>query len=530
VRRSVSSLVVLALGLCGWLSAVPRADRQRASTEWLAAPPQAARIARVESSIPPVEIANEAPIRLDLKGWMDTYRIPGLSVAVFDAFEIVWARSYGVKQAGSVEPVTIDTLFQAGSISKPVAAMAALHYVEAGKWTLDENINDKLISWKVPDNPLTKEQPVTLRRLLSHSAGTTVHGFPGYAVGEPVPTLVQLLDGEKPANTAPVRVDIVPGSKMRYSGGGTTIVQLMMVDQLKKPFPQIMVETVFQPLGLTHSTYEQPLPPGRAAMAASGARASGKTVEGKWHIYPEMAAAGLWTTPSDLARVAIEVAKSKAGTSTRVLSQAMTKQMLTMQAERAGLGFFLDAGTDRFGHNGADEGFQAYLIAFADSGSGAVVMANSDNGFMVFERIVASIAAEYGWKSFTASPDPIFVKVGLLAKVKGVDHAVAWYRSMQRQGPASTYDPRQLNSVGYQLLREGRVPDAVKVFEANVAIYPDDANAYDSLGEGYMEAGNTDAAIRNYRKSLQLDPRNANAVKMLEKLGAPWTPDAKQPE
>ena len=198
---------------------------------------------------------------------------------------------------------------------------------------------------------------VTLRRLLSHNAGTTVHGFPGYAVGAPVPTVVQVLDGEPPANTAPVRVDLVPGSKVRYSGGGTTIVQLMMTDQLKKPFPEIMAETVLGPLGMTHSSYEQPLPAGRAAMTATGTRRGGQVVEGRWHIYPEMAAAGLWTTPSDLARVAIEVSLAHAGTSSRVLSQAMTRQMLTPQAEDFGLGFAVDPEDDAFGHNGADEGF-----------------------------------------------------------------------------------------------------------------------------------------------------------------------------
>ena len=164
---------------------------------------------------------------------------------------IVWAKAYGVRQAGQPDVVTLDTLFQAGSISKPVTAMAALRHVEAGRWSLDDPINDRLVSWKLPANDLQKDQRVTLRRLLSHNAGTTVHGFPGYAVGAPVPTVVQVLDGEPPANTAPVRVDIVPGSKVRYSGGGTTIVQLMMTDQLKKPFPEIMAEAVLRPLGMT---------------------------------------------------------------------------------------------------------------------------------------------------------------------------------------------------------------------------------------------------------------------------------------
>ena len=179
---------------------------------------------------------------------------------------------------------------------------------------------------------------MTLRRLLSHTAGTTVHGFPGYAPSTPLPTLVQVLDGVQPANTAAVRVDLTPGTRERYSGGGTTIIQLMMVDQLRKPFPEIMRDTVIQPLGLAHSTYEQPLSPARAATAATGTRADGTSIEGRWHVYPEMAAAGLWTTPSDLARVAIEVSLASSGRSSRVLSQAMTKQMLTEQIRRSAWG------------------------------------------------------------------------------------------------------------------------------------------------------------------------------------------------
>ncbi len=509
-------------------AAAQSAERKTASakTEWLSDPAEAAHIARVETRMPAVAIPNGEPIAMTLAQWMEVYKIPGLSVAVFDKHRIVWAKAYGVKEAGASAPVTIDTLFQAGSISKPVAAMAALRHVEAGKWTLDENINNKLTSWKVPDNELTVTEKVTLRRLLSHSAGTTVHGFPGYAVTEPQPTVVQVLNGEKPANTAPVRVDLVPGSQWRYSGGGTTIVQLMMVDQLKKPFPQIMREAVIDPLGLTHSTYEQPLPPDRAAQTASGTYADGKVVEGRWHIYPEMAAAGLWTTASDLATIAIDVSKSKAGSSNRVLSQAMTKQMLTVQSDQMGLGFALRKDSDRFGHNGADEGFQAYLTAFADSGRGVAIMANSDNGSQIFETLAASVAAEYGWTSLPAPQVAPFTQVLLLARKKGVEHALAWYASARRAGPASDYGFPILNRAAMQLARLGYPADAVKILTANLEYYPDLAPAHGSLGEGLLRAGNKAAAIEHFKKALELDPGNSALVRKLADLGVPSTPSA----
>lgn len=186
---------------------------------------------------------------------MKHYKAPGVSIAVIKDYKIEWAKGYGVKDVDTNEPVTTETLFQAGSISKPVAAMVALKKVEQGKIALDENINDKLTSWKLPDNEFTAKRRVTLANLLSHTGGLTVHGFPGYAPGEAIPTLPQVLDGASPANTPAVRVNMEPGTKYRYSGGGITIAQLAIMDIEKKPYPRIAQETVLGPLGMTSSTY-----------------------------------------------------------------------------------------------------------------------------------------------------------------------------------------------------------------------------------------------------------------------------------
>jgi CubicO group peptidase (beta-lactamase class C family) len=518
MRQTFPRFATVALAGCAGVALLTAADTRKPATQWLARPAEAARVARVEAGLAPATLPGEEPMKLSLQRWMELYKIPGLSIAVFEKNTLVWAKTYGVKQAGSAEPVTVDTLFQAASISKPVTALAALRYAEQGKWSLDANLNEKLVSWKVPDNELTKEQKVTLRRVLSHTSGLTVHGFPGYAVNEPRPTVPQLLDGQKPANTEPVRVDLTPGSETRYSGGGLTVVQLMMEDQLKTPFPRIMKEAVLEPLGLKDSTFEQPLPAGLATRTAAGTRASGEGVEGRWHVYPEMAAAGLWTTPSDLARIAIEVSKAKAGTSKRVLSQEMTKQMLSKQSEGYGLGFELHEGTDRFGHGGWNEGYTSTLIAFADSGSGVAIMANSDNGPLLFERIAASIAEEYGWKSFTHRLQSPLMMVDLLARIRGGEAVVAWYEGMRAEG--QRLPPPLLTKIAYGLLLSGKHADAVKVLEAQIKYFPEDAEAHDSLGEGYSKGGRKQEAIASYKKALALDPQNSNAVKMLEKLGA----------
>src|SRR5262245_2270193 len=258
---------------------------------------------------------------------MQKRKIPGLSLAIVQEGKIVKARAYGVTEAGGSQPVTPATLFQAGSISKPVTAFGALVLVQRGKLDLDADVNLKLKTWKVPASDVARGKKVTLRRLLSHSAGLTVHGFPGYAVGEPVPSVVQILDGAKPANTDPIRVDLEPGTKFRYSGGGYTVAQQLILDVTGKPFPQTMRDLVLGPLGMSQSTYEQPLPRDKAELTPTGHGGDRVRIDGRWHIYPEMAAAGLWTTPSDLARFAIGVQQAAAGKS-KVLGRGLARQML----------------------------------------------------------------------------------------------------------------------------------------------------------------------------------------------------------
>jgi CubicO group peptidase (beta-lactamase class C family) len=366
------------------------------------APALEARIARIESGLRfPVAIRGKTPPRMRLDQRMLVHKVPGVSIAVIDSFRIVWARGYGVREAGGSDSVTTETLFQAASISKPVAALAALRLVQEGVLDLDEDVNRKLKSWKIPESPFTATQPVTLRRLLSHSAGLTVHGFRGYAATEAVPTFLQIVNGEAAANSRAIRVDTFPGARWRYSGGGYTVMQQVLVDVSGKSFPELMRTKVLNPLGMTRSTYEQPLPPHLLGTAASGHRSDGTVVPGKWHTYPEMAAAGLWTTPTDLARYAIHVQLATRDRSNGVLSQSTTGQMLTVQSGTYGLGPSLGGqGQDAsFSHGGANEGFRAFFIAFPARGQGAAIMTNSDAGGALATEILRAIAEEYGWPS-----------------------------------------------------------------------------------------------------------------------------------
>jgi len=231
-----------------------------------------------------------------------------------------------------------------------------------------------------------------------------VHGFPGYPTSEPLPTVVQVLNGTKPANTEAVRVDTTPGAISRYSGGGTTVMQQLLVDVTSKPFPTLMQELVLGPASMTHSTFEQPLPEARASEASRAHDRKGVMVPGGWHVYPEMAPAGLWTTPTDLTNWAIAITEARAGRSTSLLSQATVTQMLTPVKDGIGIGPFVygSGKTFRFGHGGANEGFHSELVMYPELGVGAAVMTNGDGGPLLIREVLRALAAEYSWPDYGA--------------------------------------------------------------------------------------------------------------------------------
>jgi CubicO group peptidase (beta-lactamase class C family) len=368
---------------------------------------------------PPYDRIAAVERTVDVQALMRAHGIPGLSVAVIENFKIVWVKGYGFTAKGGSDPVTPHTLFMAGSISKPVTAMGALALVERGKISLESPVNTELHSWKVPSNGFTAAHPVTLGLLLDHTGGFTGGDFfPGYVKGTAAPTLLQILDGKEPATNQPVRVGFVPGSKWHYSGDGYLVVQQLMIDASGKRFPDLMRELVFQPLGMDETTFEQPISRGLAERAASGTLMDGDAVAGGWHEQPEMAAGGLWSTPADLARLAIEVARATHGGSDRILSERMATEMIaphwrtgvintlgtSRSPDQMGYGFFV--GDDRrFGHIGGNVGYQAALVMFAESGNGVVVMTNSDVGLQAGTPLINAIARVYGW-NYIAPPPP----------------------------------------------------------------------------------------------------------------------------
>lgn len=571
-------------------------------------------ISKVESGlINPVYLEGDSTWTIEER--MDHYGVPGVSIAVIKNNKIEWVKSYGVMDKETLEPVTGSTLFQAGSISKPVAAYGALRLAEQGKIDLDENVNTYLRSWQLPDNEFTSEKKVALKHLLSHTGGVTVHGFLGYSPDLPVPSLLEILEGtQPPANSRAIRVDKKPEESFRYAGGGYCIMQQMLIDIEGKSFPQIMQEQVLQPLNMGNSTYNQPLTEEQLKFAATGYLPDGTMTKGKRHTYPEMAAAGLWTTAEDLAKFAIDLQMTLKGESSTVLSKEMATKMTTpFVADFIGLGIFLDKikDDDYFGHGGWDEGFSSDLVAHKDKGYGVVVLTNSNHPQFISE-LIRSVARTYNWSNYVPVYKKMEVDAGSFTEITGryhngsdglisvfnegnrlfmkfirgeatelfkisdstyirlendqpiqfktnpedgqlnlviiqdeskpptfeharmqdtekkpyeyllagdFDNALKGYQALLKADPKDrSVDEGRINNNGYTELRAGQTALAKDIFKINMLLYPKSSNVYDSYAEACMKNGDTELAIANYKKSLSMDPKNSNAVKMLEEL------------
>lgn len=361
------------------------------------------RIRRIENGVVPLApVWSEQGEARTLAERMAFYETPGLGIAVIAGGEIEWARGYGALEAGGSEQVTEDTIFQACSISKHVALLGALRLAQQGPLDLDEDANRYLRSWKIPANGSWQPR-VSVRQLLGHTAGLTSNWYPGYRRGAPTPTLLETLEGSPPANTPPVRVVLLPGTRFRYSGAHYSVLQRILVDLTGTPFPELMRALVLDPLGMTNSSYDQAYPEGCLGCTARGHYHDGAPVHGGWRVQQEMAGAGLWTTPTDVARLEIEIQRAHRGLPTVFLSKEMADQALTPQIESGfGLGTELkgEGGDRRFGHGGDNIGYKCLSEVYAERGLGVVVMTNADDGILAAIELLNAVAREYQWPGF----------------------------------------------------------------------------------------------------------------------------------
>ena len=443
---------------------------------------------KIENGLPPVVFGGDT-LQYTLTEWMEKLAIPGLSIAVIDNYEIVWSRGYGVKEKENENtPVTETTLFQVASISKPVAAIAVMHYAGQGLFDLDADVNEYLQSWQLPQSRFDQGQKVTLRRLLSHSAGVTPGGYPGYDKSEEIPGLVQILEGRPPASSQPTRILVAPGSGFNYSGPGYSMIQLVLEDKFGKPFDEIIEESLIGPLGLQNSTFKQELSVEFAQRAASGHYFLGDPLQGGWFRYPEKAAAGLWTTPSDLAKIMIEVAKSAAGKSNQILSKKTAQEMLTLETGIMGLGFMVRPENEfgYFSHSGRNQGFVSEFHMYGDKGKGLVIVTNSDVGGYLSALILQSVAREYEWPG----ADQHSVSDGLAFNL--------FYQAKNVQRPRTEIDqnPDVLSRYTGRYLLEDGFPIIITLGEDGLNLTPGNQRAVGILAESEKEFFSRELDVR----------------------------------
>ncbi len=357
------------------------------------------QIALVETNLSGGLVIDGKPFTLAER--MKHYNVAGLSIAVIDNYQIVWAKGYGYADKKENRKVTANTLFEPGSISKSLNAVGILQLAQQGKLDLNQDINQYLVNWKFPYDTVSHGKKITTAQLLSHTAGLGVHGFPGYHRDSAIAAVTDILDGRAPSNTGAVRSIQEPGKESRYSGGGILITQQMLIDLTKQQYEQYMYEHVLRPLGMTNSSYNQPPAVSQRKNLATGYRSNGNEVPGKFVVYPEKAAAGLWTTPTDICKYIVEMQLAYQGKSSKLLNQEMVKLHLTPYKNDVAMGTFIQNrnGEKYFDHTASNEGFTGLFIGGLTNGKGTAIFVNSDDGAILFE-LVNTIALAYNWAGF----------------------------------------------------------------------------------------------------------------------------------
>jgi CubicO group peptidase (beta-lactamase class C family) len=347
-----------------------------------------------------VSLKGTKPEKLGLLSRLQFYKVPAASLAVMDRNALEWAKAYGVRDARAFEPAVPDTLFQAGALSQPLAAAAALRLAAEGKLGLDADIRSLLRGWKVPGRDPSGKAPVTLRRILTHTAGFPEGALAGYPESAAPPTLAEFLEGRGASAQAPVGLDAVPGEgPPRPSDAGFAVLQKLLEDVTGSPFAALMADRVLGPLEMRGSVFASALTEDRRALAASGHGRDGRPVEGLWFRHPALAARGLWTDPAELLSFVTDILSSAMGGEGKLLGAEPARAMLTPQVWTRSLGFAVEGeGTEtRLYLRGRTEGFTCTLDVYPYRGQGAVVMTNSDNGFLFTDEVLRAVAAVYGW-------------------------------------------------------------------------------------------------------------------------------------
>ena len=528
--------ISLAVLLCHWLTVViAQQQYSKAVNE---------QIARVENSLSGGLVIDGKLYSLSER--MKHYNVAGLSVAVIDNYQIVWAKGYGYADKKEGRKVTTNTLFEPGSISKSLNAVGILYLAQQEKLDLYQDINQYLVNWKFPYDTVSHGKKITTAQLLSHTAGLSVHGFPGYQRDSVIAAVTDILDGRAPSNTEAVRSLAEPGTGPRYSGGGTLITQQMLTDLTKQRYEQYMYEHVFRPLGMNNSSYSQPPAVNQRKNLATGYKSDGNEVPGKYHVYPEKAAAGLWTTPTDICKYILEMQQAYQGKSSKVLNQEMVKLHVTPYKNDVAMGTFIQNrnGEKYFDHTASNEGFSGLFIGGLTNGKGAAIFVNSDDATIAFE-LVNSIALAYNWVGFR-KPEEIttlpvndtitskyigeYILDGFFSEIKkGKDGLYLWadginskmyftsstdFRNLELGGTKTFTFDNAGTVTGYSNTINGRLRATGQKITTLDTLKPRPGQS-GVLGRHLLETKNYDKAIGFLSKGLASEPSDSSLVKNL---------------
>ncbi|SHG62412.1 serine hydrolase domain-containing protein [Pedobacter caeni] len=502
------------------------------------------QIARVETNLSGSIVIDGKPFTLEER--MKHYNVAGVSVAVIDNYKMVWAKAYGYADKEENRKVTTNTMFEPGSISKSLNAVGILQLAQQGKLDLYQDINQYLLNWKFPYDTVSHGKKITTAQLLSHTAGLGVHGFPGYHRDSPIASVTDILDGRPPSNTEAVRSLTEPGKEVRYSGGGILITQQMLTDLSKQPYEQYMNEHVLGPLGMTNSSFHQPPSTSLRKKLATGYKTNGDEVPGKYFIYPEKAAAGLWTTPTDISKYIIEIQQAYQGKSSKVLNQEMVKLHLTPYKDDVALGTYIQNrnGEKYFVHSASNEGFTGYFLGGLTNGKGVALFVNSEDGEVLLE-LLNSVTLEYNWEGFR-KPEQIttvpvndtitskyigeYILDGFLSEIKKQkDGLYLWtngisskmyftssteFRNLELGGAkAFTFDNAGTvtgysNTINGRLRAKGQKINALDTLKAK-------PGQWGVLGRHLLETKNYDKAVGFLSKGLASEPSDSSLVRNL---------------
>jgi len=474
---------------------------------------------------PPVGSREAAFVRQTVArtpSYLAEFSIPGAAVAVIENGRVIMARGFGMADVVRKVPVTAATPFNIGSTSKSVSAWGAMRLVDEGKIGLDDPVQQRLTRWRFPASSFPAEG-VTLRRLLSHTAGLSVSGYRGWGPDDVIPSLEQSLSGDDNGAGA-VKIVAKPGSGWSYSGGGYTLMQLLLEEVTGRHFADYMRDAVLRPLGMTDSSFAlTPMVLGKAARAYDELGEETPTPR-----FAELAAAGMYASIRDM--TCYGLASIGDARTSKVLKPA-TLDLMTAPAPATdgqwGLGYAIQAvgkgfpdGVERVGHDGGNRGWQTFFWVSRTRRDGLIVLTNGSDGWNVSNQLVADWME---WKSGHRLPIPKSIAASILHTLhtRGVPAALARYRQLKATAAKDyMFNPGELNRIGYALLHRGRIDDAIQVWELNAQEYPGDWDVHDSLGDGYAAAGPARAgdALASFRRSLELNPQNAHAREMIERL------------